>query len=103
MQFPQAQQLQTEVDALTAQMSDPAVQKNSAKVKELSRQHREKQALLGLVEAFEKVYQELEEVALLVSSEEPEIRQLAEADRERLTQQKAKLEHQIEEALLPKD
>lgn len=103
MQLPSLTNLQTELQQLEQQMSDPAMVTNPSRMKELSHQHRAKQALADVVSRLEKVRQERAELDQIVSSDSDELRSLASEDMGRLQTEEAQLIKQLEELLIPRD
>jgi peptide chain release factor 1 len=104
MQFPTVAQLKDEVADLVAQMSDPAVSRNPARMKELAALHRTKQALLEAVERLETCTRQYQEaVELAASAEDVEMRKLAQAEVDTLAGEETAARQQLEALLIPVD
>jgi len=104
MDFPSAKQLQQELDQLIAQMSDPAISQDIAKMKDLSRQHTDKKALLELVSQLENVRQQgIDSVTLTTGEDDDEMKELAAAEIADLHKQEQTVLKQIEELLVTRD
>lgn len=103
MDIPTAEHVQHQISALMEQLSDPAVQRDVAKMKALSREHTEQEQLLALIHDFARTTADLIEAQELFDGDDEEIRALAADDIERLTKTKEHLEGKITELLIPKD
>jgi len=103
MQLPTTQQLRQELDSLIARLNDPAIHTNPSEVKRLSRERRDKESLLALIEAHETNTRELTDLEALLASADADMKALAEQDQARLTAQQSELLSQIESALIPRD
>ncbi|MDP3996909.1 MAG: peptide chain release factor 1 [Candidatus Andersenbacteria bacterium] len=103
MKLPAAEKLAEEVRELESQMSDPAVMRNTNKMKGLAQQHADLKEKAELAEAFERVEKELSQARELLASDDGEMRSLAEEDETRLLEEKKKLEEQLETLLIPRD
>lgn len=84
-------------------MSDPATLQRVSKMKELARELSEKQELIGVLEKLEAVQREQQDVAALLTSNNPDMRSLAAEDAKRLEREAAELTEQLKELLILKD
>lgn len=103
MQLPSLENLQAELAQLEQQMSEPAAVTNASRMKELSHQHRAKQALADVISRLEAVRQERRELDQLAAGDSEEMRTLASEDMGRLQAEEATLTRELEELLLPRD
>ncbi|MBE6369452.1 MAG: peptide chain release factor 1 [Lentisphaerae bacterium] len=89
---------------LEARLSDPAIYQKSAELKSVSSEHRKLKSLFDNFARWQKVLSEISENELLIAEEnDPDIREMAQADMENLQQEAAHLENKIRQALLPAD
>jgi peptide chain release factor 1 len=84
-------------------LGDPDIAKDSKRLAELGREHRQLETVVELAKRLERAEVELEEVRELASSDDPEMAAEARAEEERLTAEVAQLEIDIKPALLPPD
>lgn len=93
--------LEEEYRELEALLADPEVLKDQKRYQALSRRYAEMGEIIALTREYRKVLQDLEGVEGLL--EDPELREVAKAEREALLLRKAELEKELERHLLPKD
>ncbi len=87
-----------ELDAL---LSDPAIISNQAEFRKLSREHSDLSPLVEAYRRYSKVLTEQEDNKLLLS--DPEMKEMAEEELDRLAEEKETLEDDLKILLLPKD
>jgi peptide chain release factor 1 len=98
------EQIEARYEALTAELSSPDVFADQANYAKVSKQHR---SLGEVVEKYRAWRQSREELAdakeLLESSDDDEMRELARAEMDELTQRLEQLEEELRILLLPRD
>ncbi len=89
---------------LEKQLADPAIYADQAECRQITQEHRKLESLFRGFDAWVKAIADLAETHDLLSTEDdPEMREMAEADIAGLTEQIAALEQQVKLALLPPD
>ncbi|NJD38543.1 MAG: peptide chain release factor 1 [Geobacter sp.] len=99
--FDKIQDFEIRFQELESLLSDPTIISNQPEFRKLSREHAD---LLPIVEAFrryKKVLSELEENQELLS--DPDMKEMAEEELSRLTEERDRLDAEIKLLLLPKD
>ena len=86
---------------LEALRSDPEVLKDKGRYRSLSRRYAEMGEVIGLIREYRKVLEDLEQAESLL--DDPELKEMAKAEREALLARKEALEKELERHLLPKD
>jgi len=97
------QEIEKRYKELGRLMADPKVASDPARLTELAREHSSLEELVTLHRAHRETRQELEETRSLLEEEDPDLRQLAEAEIERLEARLQDLERRLRLLLLPKD
>src|SRR5690348_4358566 len=103
MKLPSLLQLQSEIDELNRQMSDPALLKQGQKMKAMAKELEQKQQLAEAVKRYEAVTAELNETESMLASEDEELRTLAQEDKNRLVEEQKTATVAIEELLVPRN
>ncbi len=88
---------------LEEELSKPEVIQDIKKYRELSREHKELSELYETYNEYKKLREELKEAKELLKSPEPEMRELAQEEVEKLTQRISELEERLKILLIPKD
>ncbi len=88
---------------LEEELSKPEVVQDLKKYKELSREHKELSELYETYEEYRKLQKELKEAKELLKSSDPEMRELAEEEVEKLQSRISELEERLKYLLIPKD
>ncbi len=89
---------------LTRALTDPAIFADPARYQKVAREHATLKEIVEASHEYTRVTRELEETdTLLRGDADPELHDLAEAERARLVDRQAALERAIETLLLPKD
>ncbi|NPA41311.1 MAG: peptide chain release factor 1 [Aquificae bacterium] len=88
---------------LEEELSKPEVIQDIKKYRELSREHKELSELYETYNEYKKLKEELKEAKELLKSPEPEMRELAQEEVEKLTQRISELEERLKILLIPKD
>ncbi len=89
---------------LTRALADPAIFADPARYQKVAREHATLKEIVEASHEYTRVTRELEETdTLLRGDADPELHDLAEAERARLVDRQAALERAIETLLLPKD
>lgn len=90
-------------DELEQMMAQPDVLADFSRLNELVQERNETEELVGVYRRFQAVEKQLEENQALLSDGDPEMRELAELELEQLNAEKADLEQQLKQLLVPKD
>ncbi len=85
------------------ELADPATAKNPDKLKALGREHARLDRIRKLAAQFSKLTDELEQARELVHEDDPALRELAQADVDRLTPELASLDTELQNLLVPPD
>lgn len=97
-------ELEAKYEELTASLGDPEVIADQAKFQKLVKAHAELQEVVETYREYKQVVEELEDTKQLLKEKlDPELREMAEAELENLTEKQEKLEHELKLLLLPKD
>ena len=89
---------------LTELLSDPDVVKDQAKFRKYAKAHSDLEQKVALYDAWQDVTRQIESVESMVRDEQdPEMRQLIEAELEELLPRRTALDEEIRIALLPRD
>lgn len=97
------QRIAERFDEITAQMAEPEIVADFARLNELAQERNEIEELATAFQRHQQIAQQMEENQLLLDDGDPEMRALAEQDNEMLTQEQADLENRMRALLLPKD
>ena len=84
-------------------LTDPALAKDPARLTALGREHSRLAPIVRLGEQFFRYRGELVEARELAASDDPEMVELARADVDRLSQELARMEPELEDLLIPRD
>ena len=84
-------------------LTDPALAKDPARLTALGREHSRLAPIVRLGEQFLRYRGELVEARELAASDDPEMVELARADVDRLSQELARMEPELEDLLIPRD
>ena len=90
-------------EEVSRELTDPSLAKDPARLTALGREHSRLAPISRLGEQFLKAQADLGEARELLTSDDPEMVDLARADVDRLTRDIARLEPEIEELLIPRD
>jgi peptide chain release factor 1 len=94
---------ETRYNELTARMSDPAVINDGEQYRKIAKAESELTELVSKYRQWKKAQQELQDARVMLTENEPELRQMAEAEVVRLEPELAAIEQDLELLLLPKD
>jgi peptide chain release factor 1 len=103
MKLPSIENLAKAIELLTTKMSDPAVMRNAAQIKELAGELRHTRELHDATSRLLAIAKEKDELADLINESDPDMARLAKDDLETITQEEGKLTHKLEELLIPQD
>jgi peptide chain release factor 1 len=84
-------------------LSDPKVLQNREAYNQYAREHADIIEIVSTFRTFKKTDQELDESLELLKDSDPDIKNLAKDEIERLTGEKERLEHLLRQLLIPKD
>lgn len=88
---------------LTEALADPAIFGDQGRYQHVAREHAGLTQIVSAYREYQKLTREIEEAEALSREADPEIRQLAAAEKEGLLERQARLLRAIEQMLLPKD
>ncbi len=88
---------------LEGELSKPEVVRDLKRYRELSREHKELSEIYETYQEYRKALGELKDAKELLKSSDPEIKQLAEEETERLQKKVEALEEKLQLLLVPKD
>ncbi len=97
------QGIEDQYEHLNRLMGDPAVAADHARIAELAREQAELEEIVSIYRAHRSAQQEMAEAELLLDEPDAELRQLAEAEIERLQALQERLKGRLHQLLLPKD
>jgi len=89
--------------AIEKQMSDPVVVRDREQYQNYVREHAELNKIVTLYREYDKTIKDIENSTGLLNENDPEIRELARDDIERLNTRKANLESRLKHLLIPQD
>jgi peptide chain release factor 1 len=99
--FDKIQDLEIRFQELESLLSDPAVIANQPEFRKLSREHADLAPLIEAFRRYKKVLEELDENKELLA--DPEMKEMAEEEISRLSEEKERLDAEVKILLLPKD
>ncbi len=99
--FDKIQDLEIRFQELESLLSDPTVIANQPEFRKLSREHADLAPLIEAFRRYKKVLEELDENKELLA--DPEMKEMAEEEIGRLSEEKERLDAEIKILLLPKD
>jgi len=99
--FDKIQDLEIRFQELESLLSDPTVIANQPEFRKLSREHADLAPLIEAFRRYKKVLEELDENKELLA--DPEMKEMAEEEISRLSEEKERLDAEIKILLLPKD
>lgn len=99
--FDKIQDLEIRFQELESLLSDPTVIANQPEFRKLSREHADLAPLIEAFRRYKKVLEELDENRELLA--DPEMKEMAEEEIGRLSEEKERLDGEIKILLLPKD
>ncbi len=88
---------------IECELADPATARNPDKLKALGREHARLDRIRKLAAQFSKLTDELEQARELAHEDDPALRELAQADVDRLTPELASLDTELQNLLVPPD
>ncbi len=95
--------IESRYEAIAQQMADPEVVSDPDRLAELAREHAELEELVTLYRQYRQARAELEQAESLLEDNDPELRELAEAEVTRLQEHLSELERRLRQLLLPRD
>jgi peptide chain release factor 1 len=90
-------------EELEAQMADPALVGDQSKMTELAKEHRRRSKLVSKAREYISLVEQIEEDQEIVAGDDPDLKQLAEAELEELEHSRNEMEAEIRLLMLPKD
>ncbi len=101
--FDKLQQLESQYDALTAQLASPEVIGDSARYQKAARAHAELQPTVDEFRRFRHLQQQAADARQMLHDDDPELRKLAGEELQHLDPAAVESEQRLRELLLPKD
>lgn len=102
--FEQLENVQIRYEEINSMLSDPEIIKDSKKLTELSKEEGDLRETVQEFQKYKEVKEELESTEELLAEDlESEMKELAEMERDELSEQKEALEEQLKILLIPKD
>ncbi len=101
--FRKLESVEARYDELARLMSDPEVNANNRLFQQYAREHSSLEDVVDLYQQFRKMRLELDGAQELFLEKDPEIKEMAKADIDRLQPELDELERRLKIALLPKD
>lgn len=102
--FDQLENVEIRYGEINAMLSDPEITKDTNKLRELSKEEGDLRETIQEYNEYKEIKQGLEDTEeLLKESLDPEMKELAEMEREELLAQKAEKEEKLKVLLIPKD
>jgi peptide chain release factor 1 len=104
MQFiDKLEQTERRFEDLTRQMADPEVISDGDRYRKVAKEHSDLAEVVGKYREWKKVVSDLAEARSMLAESDPELRQMAVEETERLTPVQAAIEEELKVLLLPKD
>ncbi|MCA1742820.1 MAG: peptide chain release factor 1 [Desulfonatronovibrio sp.] len=95
--------LEHEFMQIESDLSDPEIFSDQEKYKRLSKSHSDLESIVAAFREYKEVLAQLEENSELLRDSDPEMRELAESENDRLKELKLEFEDKLKVLLLPKD
>ena len=100
----QIDEIKKEYQEITERLSTSSIVSDPRKMAELGKRQSEMREIITAIEKYEKIEKEMKENAQIMNSEnDPELKDMAMNENIRLSQEKEKLEKELETMLVPKD
>jgi peptide chain release factor 1 len=96
-------QLEKHFEELTAQMADPAVISDGEQYRKISKAHSDLSEVVSKYRAYREASDQLQQAKAMLDESDPDMRELASLEVERLEPEIAQMEEDIKVLLLPKD
>jgi peptide chain release factor 1 len=96
-------QIETRFDELTAQMADPAVISDGDQYRRISKTHSDLSEIVAKYKQYKQESGQLEQARAMLSESDPDLRELAQLEVERLEPALQEIEQELKILLLPKD
>ncbi|MBI1356061.1 MAG: peptide chain release factor 1 [Acidobacteria bacterium] len=97
------EEIEQRYDALSAEMADPAIMQDQARYQKTAKSASDLTEVVDRYRAWKETNQQIEEAKTLLSSEDEEMRELAQEEVSSLEPKLADLENEMQLLLLPKD
>ncbi len=102
--FEQLENVQIRYDEINSMLSDPEIVKDSNKLTELSKEEGDLRETVQEFQKYKAIKEELESTEELLNEDlDPEMKELAQMERDELKEQKEVLEEELKILLIPKD
>lgn len=100
----QIEEIKKEYQKITNQLNSPEIASDGRKMAQLGKRQSEMQEIIATIEKYEKIEKEMKENAEIMNSEgDAELKEMAMNENIELSQEKEKLEEELEFMLIPKD
>lgn len=100
----QLDEIKKEYREITEKLSSVEIVSDPRKMAELGKRQSELQEIIGIIGKYEKINKEMKENAEIMNSEgDPEFKEMAMNENIKLSEEKERVEKELEEMLIPKD
>jgi peptide chain release factor 1 len=96
-------QIEKHFDELTAQMADPAVIADGDQYRKISKAHSDLSEIVSKYKQYKQEAGQLEQARVMLGDSDPDLRELAQLEIERLEPELQEIEQELRVLLLPKD
>ncbi|HVW83218.1 MAG TPA: peptide chain release factor 1 [Bryobacteraceae bacterium] len=96
-------QIEAHFDELNAQMADPAVINDAEQYRKVSKAHSDLSEIVAKYREYKQSASQLEQARAMLSESDPDLRELAQLEIERLEPELGRIEQDLKILLLPKD
>ena len=97
------EELEKEFQDLEVQLSKPEIASDHERYRKIAKKHSDLKKIIDNYEKFKNLKQKMEEADQLVDDDDPEIAELAQVEKETVSEEMEDLKQKIEIQLLPKD
>ena len=101
--FERLAEIEARFEELTRLLSDPDVLADHRRVEEIARERSQSEKVVGLYREYREAKQNFDEARALMGDADEEMREFGRTEAERLEAEMARLEHELQLALLPTD
>ena len=101
--FEKLKTIENKYEELTRLLMDPVVLSKPAELQKYSKEEADLLPVVEKIRAYSKLISEIEEAKELLSSDDSDLRQMAQAELDELREKKPKIEEELKFMLLPKD
>ena len=103
IEFEKLDKIKRRFEEIEQMMADPEVATDSTKMQELGREHGELRDVVSVIEKYENMLQEKEDLEEMVETETGEMKELAQAELDEVSTKLPAVEEELKMKLIPKD